>query len=48
MLQIMHDAERLLEMFCEDCRLHGMTEENLDSLKGFTQVCSLYPREPLG
>jgi len=29
MLRIMQDAERLLEMFCEDCRLRGMTEESI-------------------
>jgi len=29
MLQIMQDAEQLLEMFCEDCRLRGMTEESI-------------------
>ena len=29
MLQIIQDAEQLLEMFCEDCRLRGMTEESI-------------------
>jgi len=29
MLQIVRDAEQLLEMFCEDCRLRGMTEESI-------------------
>jgi len=29
MLQAIEDAERLVEMFCEDCRLRGMTEESI-------------------
>jgi len=29
MLQIIQDAKHLLEMFCEDCRLRGMTEESI-------------------
>jgi len=29
MLQIIQDAEQLLEMSCGDCRLRGMTEESI-------------------
>jgi len=29
MLQIVQDAEHLMERFCEDCRLRGMTDESI-------------------
>ena len=38
MLRIMQDAERLLEMFCEDCRLRGMTDESIRRYRSSLRV----------
>ena len=38
MLQIIQDAEQLLEMFCEDCRLRGMMEESIERYRSSLRI----------